>query len=266
MPGRLSSLSRRPSWSCILPHSPPWLLDQITEHPAERLNFDLAAPALGLILWACAVCLDCVILLHTAPDSSWDCRRVLHKTPPNELDRHSPCGRGLHPSQCTRLNCEVPCIVLLCVLLTLNSASTPMRHSLNRLRPVSDVNLSSCTRYEVVLGNVLQCLLLGMSLSLFQHGRFTSEVTIAPGAIPDTAVLAHKLRTSLKAAISCLALQNIAGVSPSSNNKTCPLPHSLALNMKANFFPSWKLLRWLHNFRSLWIEPSKVCRATFLLT
>ena len=78
--------------------------------------------------------------------------------------------------------------------------------------------------------------LLGMSLSPFQHCSFTSDVTIDPGAIPETAVLAHIMRTCLKAAISCLALQNIAGVSLSSNNKTCPLLHSLALNMKANFF------------------------------
>ena len=36
------------------------------------------------------------------PDSGWDCRRVLHWIPPNELDRHGPTGRGLHPSQCTQ--------------------------------------------------------------------------------------------------------------------------------------------------------------------
>ena len=112
---------------------------------------------------------------------------------------------------------------------------------------------------RVVLGNALLCVLLGMNLSLYQHGSFTSEVTIDPGAIPETAVLAHILRTSLKTAISCLALQNIAGVSLSSNNKDVPQHEGQLLS-------SWKLLRWLHNFRSLWIEPGKVCRATFLLT
>ena len=49
-------------------------------------------------------------LCHPAvhgPESSWDCRRVLHKTPPNELDRHDPSARGLHSSRCARLNREV---------------------------------------------------------------------------------------------------------------------------------------------------------------
>ena len=36
-----------------------------------------------------------------SPDSSWDCHRAFHKSPPNELDRHAPSRRGLldHPSQ-----------------------------------------------------------------------------------------------------------------------------------------------------------------------
>ena len=55
--------------------------------------------------------------LH-GPDPSWDCRRVLHtRTPPNELDRHDPSGRGLHSSRCTRLNCEVLCMLLTLQLL-----------------------------------------------------------------------------------------------------------------------------------------------------
>ena len=33
-------------------------------------------------------------------DFSWDCRRVLHQIPPNEIDQHGPTGLGLHPSRC----------------------------------------------------------------------------------------------------------------------------------------------------------------------
>ena len=44
-----------------------------------------------------------VSLVSRGPDSSWDCRRVLHQIPPNELDQHGPCGHGLHSSQCTQL-------------------------------------------------------------------------------------------------------------------------------------------------------------------
>ena len=36
------------------------------------------------------------------PDSSWDCRRVLHWIPPNEPDQHGPSGHGLHSSRCTQ--------------------------------------------------------------------------------------------------------------------------------------------------------------------
>ena len=38
------------------------------------------------------------------PDSSWDSDRVLHSTPPNELDEHDPSCHGLHPSRCSSLN------------------------------------------------------------------------------------------------------------------------------------------------------------------
>ena len=43
----------------------------------------------------------CHLVSH-GPDSSWDCRRVLHRIPPNELDQHGPSGHGLHSSQCTQ--------------------------------------------------------------------------------------------------------------------------------------------------------------------
>ena len=36
------------------------------------------------------------------PDSSWDCRRMLHRIPPNELDQHGPSCHGLHSPQCTQ--------------------------------------------------------------------------------------------------------------------------------------------------------------------
>ena len=36
------------------------------------------------------------------PDSSWDCRRMLHQISPNEFDRRCPTSRGLHSSRCTQ--------------------------------------------------------------------------------------------------------------------------------------------------------------------
>ena len=41
-------------------------------------------------------------LLRTAShgsDSSWDCRRVIHKTLPNDFDRHDLSDCGFHPSR-----------------------------------------------------------------------------------------------------------------------------------------------------------------------
>ena len=40
----------------------------------------------------------CHPALH-GPDSSWDCRRVLHRIPPNEFDWHDPHGRESHSSR-----------------------------------------------------------------------------------------------------------------------------------------------------------------------
>ena len=36
------------------------------------------------------------------PDSSWDCRRVLHRIPPNEIDQHGPTDLGWHSSRCSQ--------------------------------------------------------------------------------------------------------------------------------------------------------------------
>ena len=38
------------------------------------------------------------------PDSSWDSRRAVHRSPPNELNRHSPSRRELlvHQSRCSQ--------------------------------------------------------------------------------------------------------------------------------------------------------------------
>ena len=56
----------------------------------------------------CLQCVDSCRLLglcHPAshgPDYSWDCRRVLHRIPPNEIDQHGPSDLGLHSSRCTQ--------------------------------------------------------------------------------------------------------------------------------------------------------------------
>ena len=44
--------------------------------------------------WLRYLCSDCFSLLHAAPGSSWDSRRALRKSPPNEFDCHAPSGRG----------------------------------------------------------------------------------------------------------------------------------------------------------------------------
>ena len=77
----------------------PKLLGQLTEHLAQWLGLalDLAcilmqplAPTSSRPLApdpvdSCRPLGLCHPALH-GPDSSWDCRHVLHKTPPNELD------------------------------------------------------------------------------------------------------------------------------------------------------------------------------------
>ena len=84
----------------------------------------LRPPALSFAAWLCACCTlkhPLLGLLHVllpltpvdsrrlhglcqpvshGPDASWDCRRVLHRIPPNELDQHGQTGLGLHPSRC----------------------------------------------------------------------------------------------------------------------------------------------------------------------
>ena len=56
----------------------------------------------------------CHPALH-GPDSSWDCRRVLHRIPPNEFDRHGPSDLGMHSSRCTRpCKCFSSAIFKLC--------------------------------------------------------------------------------------------------------------------------------------------------------
>ena len=60
----------------------------------HALSFYVTCDSCAVVLWVRAVCSDCFSLL-----------RALHKSPPNELDRHAPSERGLlgHPSQCSQL-------------------------------------------------------------------------------------------------------------------------------------------------------------------
>ena len=111
---------------------------------------------------------------------------MLHKTTPNELDRHDPSGRGLHSSRCARLNCEVLCIVQLCF----NAASTESAYS--------DV-ISQVMHVVSLLRNCL--------FSCTQLSSSTPDEVIDLGAAPRPSFLAHMLRRSLKTAISCLTLQ-----------------------------------------------------------
>ena len=61
-------------------------------------------------IFACSAVDSCRLLGLCQPalhgrDSSWDCRRVLHRISPNEFDRHGPSDLGLHSSRCAQL-CE----------------------------------------------------------------------------------------------------------------------------------------------------------------
>ena len=68
--------------------------------------------------WTRAVYSDCVTLLCTAQIPAGTVVACSTQgLPPNELDRHDPSGRGLHSSRCTRLNCEVLCMLLTLQLL-----------------------------------------------------------------------------------------------------------------------------------------------------
>ena len=88
-----------------------------------------------------------------------------------------PSGRGLHSSRCTRLNCEVLCIAQQCVLFTI------------QLLQVRERGHSAWTKSDAISQalHVLRNL-----FSRIQLGSFTpDEVTVNPGAVSRTAVLAH---------------------------------------------------------------------------
>ena len=170
-----------------------------------------------------AVYSDCHTALH-GPGSSWDCRRVLHKTPPNELDRHDPSGRGLHSSRCTGLNCEVLCIVQLCF----TAASTE----------------SAQTKSDVV-SQAMHGVSLLRNCSLASNSA-ASLLTKSRSILGQSQELWFLL-TCCEQASNCNHLSHasdMADVSPSPNNRACPLHHFLALNMKANFIRlAWSLNR-----------------------
>ena len=196
--------SRRSPWSCILPRSPK-AAGQQTEHLAQRLGLVLDLPALwstalsdsftsccprprGLVL-STRLCLPA---LH-GPESSWDCRRVLHKTPPNELDRHDPSGRGLHSSRCTRRNCEV----LHIVQQRFSEASTGSAET--------NSNVFSQTMYVVSL--LRNCFFLYPTRQFHSCGSCSH----AANKPQNCNQLSHT--------------SDMADVPPSSNNRACPLHH-----------------------------------------
>ena len=132
---------------------------------SDSFNVD-SCPPLGL----------CRPPLH-GPDSGWDCRRVLHKTPPKEFDRHDPSDRGLHSSRCTRLNCEVLYILQLCF----NAASTASArtksdvishtmHVLSLLRNCSLASNSAVPVLRFLLRCCEQASKMQSAVSHFRHG------------------------------------------------------------------------------------------------
>ena len=44
--------------------------------------------------WLHDICSDCFLPASRGPGLSWDSRRALHKSPPNEFDCHDPSSRG----------------------------------------------------------------------------------------------------------------------------------------------------------------------------
>ena len=107
------------------------------------------------------------------------------RAPPNELDRHGTSGHGLHSSRCTRLNCEVLCIVQLCF----TAASTE----------------SAWTKSDVIS----------------QTMHVVSLLRNCPKTCGSCSHAANKPQ-------NCNQLSrtsDMADVSPSSKNRTCPLHH-----------------------------------------
>ena len=74
--------------------------------------------------WLHDICSDCFHPTSRGPDLSWDSRRALHKSPPNEFDRHASSSRGSHRSS-----------------ITMHSTLACPRHT-NRRHPLHQ--LSSC--------------------------------------------------------------------------------------------------------------------------
>ena len=104
----------------------------------------------------------------------------------------------IHSSRCARLNCEVLCIVQLCVSFTLEPLQE-LQCSILRL------GLDQLRRH---FSSYARCESSEKLFSCIQLGSFTpDEVTVDPGTVPRTAVLAQMRRTSLKTAIICLTLQ-----------------------------------------------------------
>ena len=138
---------------------------------------------------SCRILGLCHTPLH-GPDSSWDCCRVLHKTPPRELDRHDLSGRGLHSSRCTRLNCAVLCIAQLCVLFTLNFCKASTESAWTK----SDV-ISQAMHVVSLLGN---CSLVSNSeVSLLTKSRSILELSQELRLLLTCCEQASKLQSSV---------------------------------------------------------------------
>ena len=141
----------------------------------------LRPPAFSFAAWPCACCTlkhpfsdsftsscPCPVDSHRLlglchpfshnPDSSWDCRRVLHRIPPNELDPHGPSWlafitmysalqvlQGGHFSSCER--CSSRKTLFSCLQL----GSFALRQE--RVLGPSDVSLSSTTRHHLLALN-----------------------------------------------------------------------------------------------------------------
>ena len=141
----------------------------------------LRPPAFSFAAWPCACCTlkhpfsdsftsscPCPVDSHRLlglchpfshnPDSSWDCRRVLHRIPPNELDPHGPSWlafitmysalqvlQGGHFSSCER------CSSRKTLFSSLQLGSFALRQE--RVLGPSDVSLWSTTRHHLLALN-----------------------------------------------------------------------------------------------------------------
>ena len=169
------------------------------------------------------------------PDSSWDCRRVLHGIPPNELDQHGLSGHGLHSSQCiqpckcfnvaTSQAMNVVVLGILCSPASNSTVSLVVR-SESWGRPQQQDIMSSPSIMKLSLSFIHLCIessrICGFELLSFVETRHVSFVLQA-FRLPHNKYIYHSIQElhlwNLHCFLNCLGC-SVLGI-------TIPLAHRL---------------------------------------